>query len=217
LKDLIKNILRESFLTEAKKTFFRRVSLPYDYNSVKDFVGYETMWEHYNKHYKGYTTKLNEALSKRKNPSKDIEKIIRGIKNYDTFTRNNAGGYYNHSLFFRDYITPDKTELSDKLKKKINKDFGSLDNFKRQFDEEAAKVFGSGWCWLVLKNSRLKIVSTPNQDNPLMDNMGEPLLGLDVWEHAYYLNYMSDRKKYINNFWKIVNWDKVSEKYEELI
>ena len=175
------------------------------------------MWEHYNKHYKGYTTKLNEALSKRKNPSKDIEKIIRGIKNYDTFTRNNAGGYYNHSLFFRDYITPDKTELSDELKKKINKDFGSLDNFKRQFDEEAAKVFGSGWCWLVLKNGRLKIVSTPNQDNPLMDNMGEPLLGLDVWEHAYYLNYMSDRKKYINNFWKIVNWDKVSEKYEELI
>ena len=164
MKDLIKNILRESFLTEAKKTFFRRVSLPYDYNSVKDFVGYETMWEHYNKHYKGYTTKLNEALSKRKNPSKDIEKIIRGIKNYDTFTRNNAGGYYNHSLFFRDYITPDKTELSDELKKKINKDFGSLDNFKRQFDEEAAKVFGSGWCWLVLKNGRLKIVSTPNQD-----------------------------------------------------
>ena len=134
MKDLIKNILRESFLTEAKKTFFRRVSLPYDYNSVKDFVGYETMWEHYNKHYKGYTTKLNEALSKRKNPSKDIEKIIRGIKNYDTFTRNNAGGYYNHSLFFRDYITPDKTELSDELKKKINKDFGSLDNFKRQIN-----------------------------------------------------------------------------------
>ena len=164
MKKLIKNILRESLLTEGKKSFFRRVSLPYDYNSVKDFVGYETMWEHYNKHYKGYTTKLNDALSKRK----------------------------------------------------INKDFGSLDNFKRQFDEEAAKVFGSGWCWLVLKNGRLKIVSTPNQDNPLMDNMGEPLLGLDVWEHAYYLNYMSDRKKYINNFWKIVNWDKVSEKYEEL-
>ena len=107
-------------------------------------------------------------------------------------------------------------ELSKELKTKINKDFGSLDNFKRQFDEEAAKVFGSGWCWLVLKNRRLKIVTTPNQDNPLMDNMGEPLLGLDVWEHAYYLNYMSDRKKYINNFWKIVNWNKVSEKYEEL-
>jgi len=179
-------------------------------------VGYETMWEHYNKHYKGYTTKLNESLSKRKNPSKDIEKIIRGIKNYDTFTRNNAGGYYNHSLFFKDYITPDKTDLSKDLKTKINKDFGSLDNFKRQFDEEAGKVFGSGWCWLVLKNGRLNIVSTPNQDNPLMDNLGEPLLGLDVWEHAYYLNYMADRKKYITNFWKVVNWENVSKKYEEL-
>ena len=103
------------------------------------------MWEHYNKHYKGYTTKLNEALSKRKNPSKDIEKIIRGIKNYDTFTRNNAGGYYNHSLFFRDYITPDKTE-PDELEEKINKDFGGLDNFKRQFDEENKSI----WFRLVL-------------------------------------------------------------------
>ena len=153
MKKLIKNILRDSLLTEAKKTFFRRVTLPYDYKSMKDFVGYETMWEHYNKHYKGYTTKLNEALSKRKNPSKDIKKIIKGIKNYDTFTRNNAGGYYNHSLFFKDYITPDKTKLSDELKKKINKDFGSLDNFKRQFDEDSGKVFGSGWCWLVLIGS----------------------------------------------------------------
>tara|TARA_R110002012_G_scaffold39088_1_gene108396 strand:- start:1039 stop:2346 length:1308 start_codon:yes stop_codon:yes gene_type:complete len=216
MRNIIRNILRESVLTEGKKSFFRRVSLPYDYDAVKDFVGYETMWEHYNKHYKGYTTKLNDALSKRKNPPTDIEKIIRGIKNYNTFTRNNAGGYYNHSLFFRDYITPDKKDLSKELKTKINKDFGSLDNFKRQFDEEAEKVFGSGWCWLVLKNGRLKIVSTPNQDNPLMDNLGEPLLGLDVWEHAYYLNYMADRKKYINNFWKICNWEKVSNKFEEL-
>jgi Fe-Mn family superoxide dismutase len=182
MKKLIRKILRESFIVEANKSFFRRVKLPYDYKSMKDFVGYETMWEHYNKHYKGYTTKLNDALSKRKNPTTNIEKIIRGIKNYDTFTRNNAGGYYN----------------------------------QRQFDDESGKVFGSGWCWLVLKNGRLKIVTTPNQDNPLMDNLGEPLLGLDVWEHAYYLNYMSDRKKYINNFWKVVNWEKVSNKYGEI-
>ena len=176
MRNLIKKILKENIIAEAKKSFFKRVSLPYDYNSVKDFVGYETMW-----------------------------------KNYDTFTRNNAGGYYNHSLFFKDYITPNKTDLSKELRQKINKDFGSLDNFKRQFDEESGKVFGSGWCWLVLKNGRLKIVTTPNQDNPLMEGLGEPLLGLDVWEHAYYLNYMSDRKKYIKNFWKVVNWNNVSD------
>ena len=204
-----------NLLLEAKKAFFKRVSLPYKYDDLKDFVGYETMWEHYNKHYKGYTTKLNEALSKRKRAPKKIETLIKNIKNYDKFTRDNAGGYYNHSLFWT-YLSPKETKPSKKLLEKINSQFGSMSNFKRQFDEEAQKVFGSGWCWLIKKNNTLKIISTPNQDNPLMDDKGFPLLGLDVWEHAYYLNYMADRKKYIRNFWKVVNWDTVSETYEDL-
>lgn len=200
---------------QKKSSYFRRVPLPYDYDSLKKFVGEETMWEHYNKHYMSYTKKLNEALSKLKTSDNDIESIIRNINKYNQNVRNNAGGYFNHSLFWN-YLSPKKTKPSEELENKIIKDFGSMDKFKKLFTEESLKVFGSGWCWLVMKNGKLKVVTTPNQDNPLMEKMGDPILGLDVWEHAYYLNYKSDRKDYINNFWKVVNWDDCSQTFNFL-
>lgn len=215
----MKIIITESqynLILEGKEDNFKRVKLPYDYSDLEKFVGRETMWEHYNRHYKGYTTKLNEAFSHRKNPPKDIVGIIKNIGRYDKFTRDNAGGYYNHSLFWN-YLSPKPTKPSPELSKKINEDFGSMSKFKKKFDEESAKVFGSGWCWLVFKSDKLKVITTPNQDNPLMDNLGKPLLGLDVWEHAYYLNYMADRKKYIKNFWKVVNWDTVSKEFNLVV
>ncbi|HCX76099.1 MAG TPA: superoxide dismutase, partial [Algoriphagus sp.] len=147
-----------------------------------------------------------------------LEDVLAKISNYSTKMRNNGGGHYNHELFWQ-IMTPDAAERPEgDLAEAINSSFGSFEAFVEQFEAAAKTRFGSGWAWLVVgEDNKLSVGSTPNQDNPLMDNMGEPLLGLDVWEHAYYLNYMSDRKKYINNFWKIVNWDKVSEKYEELI
>jgi Fe-Mn family superoxide dismutase len=206
----------KKIIIEEEQTMFKRVRLPYDYSDLKEFVGPDTMWEHYNRHYKGYTDKLNEAFSHRKNPPTDILAIIKNIDKYNSFVRDNAGGYYNHSLFWN-YLTPEVTKPSLELSKKIEKDFGTLSKLKKAFTEESIKVFGSGWCWLVYKDGKLKIVSTSNQDNPLMSDLGKPLLGLDVWEHAYYLNYMSNRKKYIKNFWKVVNWDTVSKEFNLVV
>jgi Fe-Mn family superoxide dismutase len=202
-------------LSEMKKIGIEK--LPYAYSAFRSFIDPETMSIHYNKHYKGYVKKLNKALAKRKGGDVDLENIIKTIDRYSKDVRNNAGGAFNHTLFWN-MLSPNKTEMTMELKKKIVDEFTSFAKFKEKFEEVARKRFGSGWVWLVLTpNKKLKIMSTPNQDNPLMnviDGGGFPLLGLDLWEHAYYLKYQNKRDDYISNFWNVVNWEFVSKMYD---
>jgi len=202
-------------ITEMKKIGIEK--LPYSYTALKQFIDPETMDFHYNKHYKGYVDKLNDALSKKKEGDLDLEKIIKTISRFDKNIRNNAGGAFNHALFWK-MLTPTPKKLEGELFKKITKQFKTFTLFKKEFEKTAKNQFGSGWAWLVLtpKNT-LKIMATPNQDNPLMnviEDGGFPLLGLDLWEHAYYLKYKNKRDEYITNFWKVVNWDFVTKLYE---
>lgn len=206
---------KELLITEMKKIGIEK--LPYSYTALKQFIDPETMNFHYNKHYKGYVDKLNDALSKKKYGDLDLEKIIKTISRFDKNIRNNAGGAFNHALFWN-MLTPNPKKLEGELYKKITKQWGTFTNFKKEFEKQAKERFGSGWVWLVLTSKNtLKIMSTPNQDNPLMNVIeggGFPLLGLDLWEHAYYLKYRNKRDEYITNFWKVVNWDFVTKMYE---
>jgi Fe-Mn family superoxide dismutase len=206
---------KELLITEMKKIGIEK--LPYSYSALKQFIDPETMSFHYNKHYKGYVDKLNDALSKKKYGDLDLEKIIKTIGRFDKTIRNNAGGAFNHALFWN-MLTPEPKKLTGELYKKITKQWGTFTNFKKEFEKIAKERFGSGWVWLVLTSKNtLKIMSTPNQDNPLMNVIeggGFPLLGLDLWEHAYYLKYRNKRDEYIVNFWKVVNWDFVTKMYE---
>ena len=203
-----------TLISEIKKISIDK--LPYEYNSLEVFIDSETMNTHYNKHYKGYVDKLNKELEKVKGKDLDLEQIVSDISKFNTVVRNNGGGAFNHALFWK-MLSPKKQKLEDPIKSKIEKTFGSFEKFKEKFEEEAKSRFGSGWVWLILtKTNRLKIVTTANQDNPLMDNQevrGYPLLGLDVWEHAYYLKYKNQRDKYVSNFWKVVNWGFVNDLY----
>tara|TARA_R110000803_G_scaffold56969_1_gene114735 strand:- start:23584 stop:25026 length:1443 start_codon:yes stop_codon:yes gene_type:complete len=190
--------------------------LPYSYSALERFIDSETMDIHYNKHYKGYVKKLNNALVKKVNNGVDLEQIIKGVSRYSETVRNNAGGAFNHSLFWK-MLSPKTQRAQGEIYKKIISDFGDFSKFKRIFSNESLKNFGSGWTWLVLTNTgKLKVMSTTNQDNPLMDvikNGGYPLLGIDTWEHAYYLKYRNKRDEYVKNFWSVVNWDFVNELY----
>ena len=202
-------------LNEMKKIGIEK--LPYAYSALKNFIDSETMNVHYNKHYKGYVEKLNKALSKKDYGDIELESIVKSIKRFNKTIRNNAGGAFNHALFWK-MLSPKKLKPSGKIIEKIKNDFGSYESFKSKFEEIAKNRFGSGWVWLVLtKRNTLKIMSTPNQDNPLMNsvkNGGYPILGLDLWEHAYYLKYRNKRDEYIKNFWDAVNWDFVNKLYE---
>jgi Fe-Mn family superoxide dismutase len=206
----------EEQLHEAKK--IRAEKLPYGYSALRQFIDPETMNIHYNKHYKGYISKLNDALEG-KNGDLSLEEIIKTIERFSKSVRDNAGGAYNHAIFWK-MMSPTEMEPKDEILKKINSNFGSYTNFKKKFEEYAKKRFGSGWVWLVLtKRGTLKIMTTANQDNPLMNVIkegGHPLLGLDLWEHAYYLKYRNKRDEYIKNFWKVVNWEFVEEELQRL-
>jgi Fe-Mn family superoxide dismutase len=212
-----KQTLKEESLHEAKK--IRAEKLPYGYSALRQFIDPETMNIHYNKHYKGYITKLNDALEGKDLGDVSLEEIIRTIERYSKSVRDNAGGAYNHAIFWK-MLSPTEMEPKGEILKKINSNFGSLFSFKKKFEEYAKKRFGSGWVWLVLtKRGTLKIMTTANQDNPLMDVIkqgGYPLLGLDLWEHAYYLKYRNKRDEYIKNFWKVVNWDFVDSEYQRI-
>jgi Fe-Mn family superoxide dismutase len=209
-----KNENKKMFLNEMKKIGIEK--LPYAYSALKQFIDAETMSYHYNKHYKGYVDKLNNALKKKKYGDLELEQIIKSISRFDKTIRNNAGGAFNHALFWK-MLSPETQNPTGPILEKIKKDFKTYQEFKKKFEEIAKERFGSGWVWLVLtKNNRLKVVSTPNQDNPLMnviEDGGYPLLGLDLWEHAYYLKYRNKRDEYIKNFWKCVNWEFVNKLY----
>ena len=202
--------IQKEFITEMKKIGIEK--LPYTYSALKQFVDPETMDIHYNKHYKGYVKKLNDALSSRKGEM-ELEDIIKTISKFNTKVRNNAGGAFNHALFWK-MLSPNKQTLKGDLLDKITNQYGSFKKFKEEFNKSALDSFGSGWAWLVLtKTNRLKIITTPNQDNPLMNvvNGGYPILGLDLWEHAYYLRYKNKRDQYINKFWNHINWEFVND------
>jgi Fe-Mn family superoxide dismutase len=214
IKKVEKEAVKENLIVEMKKIGIER--LPYSYSALKKFIDAETMNFHYNKHYKGYVEKLNDALSKKKYGDLELEEIIKSISRFDKTIRNNAGGAFNHALFWK-MLSPKTQTPNGEVLKQIKKDFKSLTIFKNKFEEVARERFGSGWVWLVLtKRNRLKIISTPNQDNPLMnvvEDGGYPILGLDLWEHAYYLKYRNKRDEYIKNFWSCVNWDFVNKLY----
>lgn len=190
--------------------------LAYAYDALEPYIDAETMELHYSKHHKGYFTKFMAAAEGTDLLNTPMENIFAGISKQPEGVRNNGGGYYNHALFWEN-MTPQQGEIPADLKAAIEKDFGSVDAFKTEFATAAKTRFGSGWAWLLVdENGALKVSSTPNQDNPLMDVAevkGTPLLALDVWEHAYYLNYQNKRGDYINNFWNVVNWDVVNHRY----
>ncbi|WP_333876768.1 superoxide dismutase [Flavobacterium sp.] len=200
---------------------FELVKLPYDYNALMPSIDVLTMEVHYSKHYLSYTNNLNKLVAD--DPAMvdlTIEDILKKLNMNNADLRNNAGGYYNHSLFWESMAPKAGGEPKDTLAVVMNRDFGSFEIFKNQFSDAAEKQFGSGWAWLVVdKAGKLSVTSTPNQDNPLMPNQpvkGTPILCLDVWEHAYYLDYQYKRKKYIEAFFNVINWKKVSERYLEV-
>ena len=199
---------------------FQLSGLPYGYSDLEPYIDGRTMSIHYSKHYLGYTNNLNKAIAGTSLENQTIEQILTGLDLNNKAVRNNAGGYYNHTLFW-EVMTPKQTSPKGALLSKINADFGSFENFKKQFADAAAKQFGSGWAWLVVgKDGTLHIGDTSNQDNPLMPGMdiqGTPILALDVWEHAYYLKYQNQRPKYIDAFFSVINWDVVAQKYQKAI
>ena len=204
----------EFFINEAKTIGIDK--LQYSYAAIRRFIDPETMKIHYQRHYKGYVKKLNSALRKKDYGDVELENIVRQISKYNTAIRNNAGGAFNHALFWK-MLSPKPQVPSGPILEKIKSQFGTYRNFRTKFEKEAKARFGSGWVWLVVKdNGGLKIMTTPNQDNPLMnifEQGGFPILGLDLWEHAYYLKYQNKRDEYIQNFWEVVNWKFVNELY----
>jgi Fe-Mn family superoxide dismutase len=206
-----KTTVKENLIVEMKKIGIE--DLPYSYSSLQRFIDSKTMNIHYNKHYKGYVDKLNDAIKDKKGDL-DLEEIIKSISKFDDKVRNNAGGAFNHALFWK-MLSPKKQLPKGEIYKKIKEDFGNIKKLKDEFSQAAKDRFGSGWAWLYLtKGNKLKIMSTPNQDNPLMDIVkggGFPILGLDVWEHAYYLKYQNKRDEYISKFWDVVNWEFVND------
>ena len=196
---------------------FSLPDLPYAADALEPHIDAQTMNIHHGKHHNAYTTKLNDAVAGTDLESKSAEEIISNLdavpENIRGAVRNNGGGYVNHNLFWT-VMGPGKGgEPAGTLGDAIASTFGNFDAFKEQFANAAATRFGSGWAWLVVKDGALAVTSTPNQDSPLMDGSGTPILGLDVWEHAYYLNYQNRRPDYIAAFWNVVDWDAVAERF----
>jgi Fe-Mn family superoxide dismutase len=195
---------------------FKLPDLPYDYNALEPYIDAKTMEIHHSKHHGGYTDKLNNAISGTDMESLSIEALLRDVSKYPVAVRNNGGGFYNHDLFWK-FMSPNGGgQPSGELLEAINESFGSFDEFRNLFSTAAATRFGSGWAWLIKTGSGLAVTSTPNQDNTLMDIAevkGIPILGLDVWEHAYYLKYQNRRPEYIEAFWNVINWDFVAERF----
>lgn len=198
--------------------------LPYAYDALEPYVDNTTMYVHYNNHHATYVKNLNDAL--KDYPEWQNKDIVYILQNMDllpaeikTAVRNNGGGHCNHSLFWTVMAPANTTKMSENLKKEIEKNFGSIRVFQLEFEKAASGRFGSGWAWLIKDNKgKLKVISTANQDNPLMsiaEEKGTPLLGIDVWEHAYYLKYQSKRADYIKAFWEVINWDEVERRMKE--
>ncbi|HEY9561888.1 MAG TPA: superoxide dismutase [Anseongella sp.] len=197
---------------------FELPALPYASNALEPHIDQQTMEIHHGKHHQAYVTNLNKALEGKDAGS--IEDVCRNVSSYGPAVRNNGGGHFNHSLFWTVIGPNGGGTPSGDLAGAIDSAFGSFDAFKEKFSAAGATRFGSGWAWLIVKDGKLEVTSTPNQDNPLMDVaevQGTPILGLDVWEHAYYLKYQNRRPDYIAAFFNVVNWDAVSERYSKAL
>ena len=198
---------------------FELPKLKYAYDALEPHIDARTMEIHHTKHHAGYTSKLNAAIEGTNLDGQSIENILANLDMNNKGVRNNGGGFYNHCLYW-DVMNPEgKGRLSGELKDAVEAEFGSFEGFKDSFSKAAATQFGSGWAWLcVQKGGKVEVCSTPNQDNPLMPNVacgGTPILGIDVWEHAYYLNYQNRRPDYIEAFFKVINWNEVERRYAE--
>lgn len=193
---------------------FELPKLPYAYDALEPHIDARTMEIHHGKHHAGYTAKLNAAVDFSEFENKSIEEILAG--DLTPAIRNNGGGFYNHCLFWTVMSPNGGGQPSGKLADAINEAFGSFETFKDEFSKAAATQFGSGWAWLCVKDGKLSVCSTPNQDNPLMKDGcgGTPILGIDVWEHAYYLNYQNRRPDYIEAFFNVVNWEEVDRRFK---
>ena len=196
---------------------FELPQLPYETNALEPHIDAKTMEIHHGKHHNAYVTNLNKAIEGSDLEGKSLDELLKNISSASAAVRNNGGGHYNHSLFWTVIGPNGGGEPSGELAEAINSKFGSFAAFKEEFNNAAATRFGSGWAWLSVDGSgQLQVSSTPNQDNPVMDIAevkGTPILGLDVWEHAYYLNYQNRRPDYISAFWNVVNWEEVSKRY----
>ncbi len=196
---------------------FELVKLGYDYAALEPHIDARTMEIHHGKHHAGYTNNLNAAVEGTDLAGQSIEDILSGVSGQSTAVRNNGGGFYNHNLYW-EVIAPGGAPAPEGvLRDAITDSFETIGNFQEAFAKAALTRFGSGWAWLVLQNNKLVISSTPNQDNPLMDVaevQGTPILGIDVWEHAYYLNYQNRRPDYVKAFWNLINWDEVARRFK---
>jgi Fe-Mn family superoxide dismutase len=200
---------------------FKLADLPYAYDALEPYIDKETMELHHDKHHAGYTKKLNAAIEGTELENKSIEELMNDVPKLPVAVRNHGGGYYNHNIYWQIMSPNGGGEPKGDLKEAIDRDFGSFEAFKDEFKKAATGQFGSGWAWLIIaEDGKLSVCSTPNQDNPIM-NLTECcrgkkiLMGIDVWEHAYYLKYQNRRAEYIDNFWKVVNWDEVAKRFKE--
>jgi Fe-Mn family superoxide dismutase len=220
MKSRLFTFIMALFITNIAIGQFMQEPLPYAYDELEPFIDARTMEVHYTKHHKGYVDKLNNALREAGiEHNGNILDLLENISQYEDGVRNNAGGHYNHTLFWNILSPEPNINPSENLLKAIDANFNSMEEFKKQFIKEASSLFGSGWTWLIVTpDKKLAIVSTKNQDNPLMDDApvkGIPVLGIDIWEHAYYLKYQNRRSEYLDALWKIINWDTVEMMYNE--
>jgi Fe-Mn family superoxide dismutase len=196
---------------------FTLAPLPYAYEALEPHIDTLTMQIHHDKHHQAYVDNLNKAIAGTDNETKSLEDLVKTAGSISPAVRNNGGGHWNHTFFWESLAGNAGGKPSGKLSEAIDAAFGSLDAFKEKFNQAGMTRFGSGWAWLIVKDGKLEVSSTPNQDNPLMDVAevkGTPVLGADVWEHAYYLKYQNKRADYLAAFWNVVNWKKVEERFE---
>ena len=199
---------------------FELPNLPYAHDALEPHIDTLTMQIHHGKHHNAYVTNLNAAVAGTENEGKSLEELLANISKLSPAIRNNGGGHYNHSLFWTVMSPNGGGEPTGAIGEAITSTFGSYDKFKEEFSKAATTRFGSGWAWLIVADGKLAVTSSPNQDNPTMDMAevkGTPVLGLDVWEHAYYLHYQNRRPDYISAFYNVINWDEVNRRYAEAL
>lgn len=197
---------------------FTLPALPYAHDALEPHIDSQTMQIHHGKHHQAYVDNLNKAVAGTPNENKSLEELVKVAGTISPAVRNNGGGHWNHTFFWEILAPNSGGAPTGKIGEAINSTFGSFDAFKEKFNAAGATRFGSGWAWLIVKDGKLEVTSTPNQDNPLMDVAevkGTPVLGVDVWEHAYYLKYQNRRPEYLAAFWNAVNWNKVNEHFEK--